>query len=32
MNYHVFAVLALAACSFLLGYIVGKSDNFTPRY
>ena len=32
MNYHVFAVLALSACSFLLGYIVGKSDNINPRY
>ena len=32
MDYHIVAVLALSACSFLLGYLLGKSDNFRPRY
>ena len=32
MDYHIFADLALAVCSFLLGYLLGKSDNINPRY
>lgn len=32
MDYRFFAFIASSLCSFLLGYLLGKMDNNSPRY